>query len=363
MSMKSKLIDISGIGLCSSMGGYQDACAAYRAGLNRFSGHEFMKLMFAGEEEPAPLTVAGVSTLYGYESIGRTIKLFQQAYKDLLNNRKKPLPEKFSILIALPEPEEREIELDVPWYANRTEKLKSYMDTLLPTLFKQLSPTFSEMPFQIVFGDRLAFPRILQKAQDALESEDTEHCLLFIADSLLGKEDLDFQLEHNMIKTADNPVGYIPGEGAAMLLVSTATERSNVSMSVHVLMDKTTFDYDDEAAERESWMGKKLFALYEQCLPKEMEAYPEFIIDLNGQEHRAQEYGMLQVMLKSRYPDIPLPTEQVPALGFGELGAMAGPIGLAIILASIERKYAKQRHFIISLSEDSGRRALIKISV
>ena len=357
------MINIAGIGLSSSMGGYQDACAAYRAGLNRFAAHDYMKLMFPGGDEPDSLTVAGVSTLYGYEGIGRTIKMFQQAYRDLQHNLTSPLPENLAILMALPEPEDREIELNVAWNAPREEKLQCYLDSLLPNLFNQLNSAFHQAPLQTVFGDRLAFARILQKAQDILENGDIEHCLLMVADSLLGKEDLEAQLEYNVLKTAANPVGYIPGEGAALILVSRETEQGTLPMSVQVLMDRETVDPEDEDAEREAWLGKKLFALYKQLLPQELSYYPQFIMDLNGEENRAQEFGMLQVMLKSRYLNVPLPEEQIPALGFGEVGTMMGPIALASIVASIQRRYARQRNFLISLSEDSGRRALIYIKV
>lgn len=356
-------INIVGIGLCSSLGGYKDACAAYRAGLNRFAAHEHMQLMFAGDEEPSPVTVAAAPALNGYAGTGRTIKMFQRAYGDLLENLKHPVPGQVAVLIALPDPYDREIDIEVAPDTPREQYLRTYLDSFVPNLLHRLNPVLNQAPLQSVFGDRLAFARILQKAKEILASGETDHCLLMIADSLLGAEDLELQLECNMLKTADNPVGYIPGEGAAIILVSAAGARGGVPMSVQIAMDRTTFDMNDASAEVESWSGKKLFALYEQLLPENLRYHPELILDLNGQESRAMEYGILQVLLKGRYPKLPPPMEQIPALGFGEVGAMMGALALVTLVASVERQYARQCNFLISLSEDSGRRAVIRITV
>ncbi|WNO08429.1 hypothetical protein [Teredinibacter sp. KSP-S5-2] len=356
-------VNITGIGLCSSLGGYKDACAAYRAGLNRFAAHDHMQLMFPGDEEPSPLTVAAAPALNGYADTGRTIKMLQRAYGDLLANLKHAVPGRVAVLLALPDPYDREIDLGVAPNTPREEYLRIYLDSFVPNLLHQLNPALNQASLQTVFGDRLAFARILQKAKEILANAEADHCLLMISDSLLGAEDLELQLECDMLKTADNPVGYIPGEGAAIILVSTAGGQGGVPMSVDIAMDRTTFDINDGDAEVESWSGKKLFALYEQLLPEELRYYPELILDINGQENRAMEYGMLQVLLKTRYPKLPPPEEHIPALGFGEVGAMMGALALITLVASVERQYARQCNFLISLSEDSGRRALIRITV
>ena len=384
----SSLINIAGTGLCSSLGGYHDACAAFRAGLTRFSAHENMTVMFSGDEEPTPLTVAPAATnLMGYQGVGRIIKLLASAHSDLISNLKHPVPkEGLVILMAIPDPQTRVYEMELDQEVARDVRLQAYTDLIVMPLFAKIDPELNDIPMQMVFGERIAFARILKKATDFLVNGTAQHCLLLVADSLTGDKVLDELLGENQLKTADNPVGFIPGEGAAMMLLS-ASGSQNTRVNISLAIDNTPFDDtrqhtdnttadesalpDDDleaeqklkAEERAQWQDNKLFTMIRSLLLSKYENQylPQFFSDMNGQENRAIEYGLIQVGFQQFYPQAHSLEEKITALGFAEVGAMMGPLAMATILASVQRGYARHREFIISLSEDNGKRAVIKL--
>jgi hypothetical protein len=379
-------IKILGVGLCSSLGGYKDACSAYRAGINRFSYHDNMKVMYPGDEEPVPLTVAPAATnINGYQGVGRIIKMLASAYNDLISNISNDLPkEGLVLLMATPDPEDREYDMMFPDEVSRATRLLAYGDLITGPLFSRVNSDLNDVPMQMVFGDRVAFARIFDKATNMLAKGEAQSCLLLVADSLIGDEVLDDLLGRDMIKTSDNPVGFIPGEGAAMILLSASGQSLNgaTSVSVSVAIDNTTFestnddrDKNDESdnnegdmdtispEERKSWQGDKLMTLVRSLLQSSYENqwFPQLITDINGKENRAMEFGMIQVGLKKNYPKAYLLAEQISALGFGEVGTMMGSFALSISLAAVQRGYAQHREFILLLSEDNGKRAVIKL--
>ncbi len=368
--MSDYTITFSGFGLCSSLGGFHDACAAYRAGLNRFAAHEEMKTMEAGDEEPTELTVApAAANLWPYQGVGRSIKMLHAAYLDLLGNLKREVPEEgLQLLLALPDPEDRQLDMDPMPGISRAERLQEYLSAITDPLLPKMGSAFTKLPIQSVFGDRVAFARILQKAAQLLGNGEAKHCLLIITDSLLNDVTLDAQLEQDLLKHGGNPVGYIPGEGAAMILLSSGSEpeSENDKWNAHrakigVCLNNEMIDYEEEGAEIALWQGERLSSLIKSQLRNRYEnmSFPQHIADINGEECRAIEVGSSLVKLMATYSGANFAEPQVPALSFGELGTMMGPMALATAIASVQRKYARQREFLITLSEDTGKRAVI----
>ncbi len=364
------LVNILGVGLCSSMGGYRDACAAYRAGITRFSDHEHMAVMFPGEEEPSALTIAPAATnLEGYQGVGRIVKMLSLAHADLLENTRAQIDtDGLTVLIALPKPEDRHYEIGESDELSRDEQLQHYAKLITEPLFSRIDPRLHQLPMQLVFGDRVAFARILNKACGIMTSAQARQCLLLVADSLLNDETLDALLAQQKVKTADNPVGFIPGEGAAMILLS-AGEGVGQSVAITTSIDNTAIeappDEDSDAQEAlAQWRGDKLVKALAPLLHAfEGQVLPQLIADMNGEECRARECGFLRVALKREFPAAQVPEFELPALGFGEVGTMMGPLALLITLAAVARGYLASHEVIITLSEACGKRAAIKLQL
>lgn len=359
--MRANKIKLSGIGLCSSFGGFNDACAANRAGLDRFSGHPHFKIMNSGDEEPQPLCIAPAATnLFGYENEARLIKMFSLAWQDLLGNIDPCRTGNPMVFLALPDPEERGRDMQVAWDAPRAECLQSWLDRFMQRLFDQIDPKLHSAPVQAVFGDRHAFPRILEKARESIVNGASQACLLMVADSLLRDSYLQIQLENRQIKASNNPVGYIPGEGAAIILLTSEVTGNPKEISLGMEVGNSECDENED-----QWSSENLFRLLISLADSGYEKtwFPQIVSDINGIERRAMELGMLQVKLKHHYPKARFLDTQIPALGFGEVGTMMGALAFATAIASVRSGYALHRQFFIGLSEESGKRSIIKLRV
>ncbi|WNO08089.1 hypothetical protein [Teredinibacter sp. KSP-S5-2] len=369
----SGAVTISGIGLASSLGGYGDACAAYRAGLNRFSAHPEI---FGDEEQP--LTIAPCPNLDGYSWAARTAKLFARAYSDFVANTQTPFPKDSSVLLmAMPDPHDRGM-YDSARYDSRAARLQEYTRQVMEPFSAISGSKLHELPTQMVFGDRVAFARILEKAVAFIASGEYQNCLLMVADSLLNGETLQELLEQDQLKTGGNPVGYIPGEGAVFLWLSAGQTQSKftavklaVQTSIDNSLQKEELREDSTEGEQEEvskeissqWHGDKLLNVLRGVLQGNYENtyFPQLISDINGQECRAREYGVLQYYLKRDFPKSALVEDKIPALGFAETGTLSSALGFTTTIASVQRNYAQHREFIMLLSEESGKRAAIKL--
>ena len=364
-------VHIAGIGLSTSLLGFADSCAGFRAGINRFVAHQEIQTMRAGDEEPTPLTVSpAANNLWCYQGIAKTVKMLEIAYKDFIANYQQPVPtDSLQILLATPDPEDRALDMDIPPNTSLEAGLHEYISALSEPLNSKLDSILEQAQLQCVFGDRVAFARILQKAINLINSGEARHCLLLVADSLLDDEMLDLQLANNLVKTGDNPLGYIPGEGAAVILLSsqppTKPGKNSINAKIGVSIHRENIDFEDEQAELNQWQGNTLLKLTQSQTKDlyENQWFPQLISDINGEERRAIELGNFMVKLKLAYPNASFLNHIVPALSFGEVGCMTGALAFATVIASRQRDYANSNEFLITLSEAYGKRAAIKMKL
>ena len=360
--MSKKTINILGAGLCSSLGGYRDACAADRAGLVRFSGDTSFAFSEAGDDEPSPLTVAPAAcNFHLFQGITRTVKMLQTAYHDFKENCRHEIPtDNLVILAAIPDPKDRAQEFNAQEDSSRELRLQTYLDDITSKLFPLINPQLSDIPVQCVFGDRVAFARIFDKAVRILSNGEAKHCLLMVHDCLLEGTYLEEQLNAEQLKTDDNPVGYIPGEGSAFILVS-AEEGRGMPLEVSFAIDNSTIDSDEDR--QALWQADKLTKVVKALVDTQntSKIFPQFVTDINGEESRSQEFGILQVKLLGAFPNTHFLDAKIPALSFAETGAMAGALAFLTTIASLQRRYARHNEFLILLSEYSGKRAAIYI--
>jgi hypothetical protein len=180
---------------------------------------------------------------------------------------------------------------------------------------------------------------------------------------------LDFQLANNLLKTGENPLGYVPGEGAAVILLSSQPPSkpgaNSINAQISVSIHREDIDFEDEGSDLEQWQGNTLLKLTQSQTQERYENqwFPQHISDINGEERRSIELGNLLVKLKIAYPKAHFLDQIVPALSFGEVGCMTGALALATVIASRQRGYANHNQFLITLSEEYGKRAAIQIKL
>lgn len=360
---------ISAVGMCSSLGRYLDGCAAARAGLSRFHSDPEVLLATPGGEEDALTVAPACSNFSNYQGLARWLKLLGYAYQDLAAQLDiQSLEGRIAIFLAMPDPAARNLTFEPSAQPTDSDWLERNLDRFTSAFFRREAPQLLEVPLQCAFGDRVAFARALAKATQALSNGQAEHCLLLTVDSLLDTDTLRIQLEQQRLKTPDNPTGYIPGEGAAAIVLSAqAVHAQAQKCTVECHLDPTSLSPEDEEAKHALWLGRKLFALYQKAVvipsgSNQKALLPLQITDFNGEQTRAKELGFMQHYITQNYPSGVILDPMVPALSFGETGTFSGALAFNAALHSIQRRYSKHNSFSVFLSEEGGKRSVCQLT-
>lgn len=365
----SQPVWVSAVGMCSSLGRYRDGCAAARAGLSRFQNHADVLLATPGGEEDALTVAPAFSNFSTYQGLARWLKLLSYAYQDLCAQLDlKLLSGRTAIFLAMPDPAARNLTFEPSAQPTDVDWLERNLERFTTAFFRREAPQLLEAPLQCAFGDRVAFARALAKATQVLAKGEAEHCLLLTVDSLLDVDTLQLLLERQCLKTPENPTGYIPGEGAAAIVLSAQSIHAQAQRcTVACHLDSTSLNQDDNEAKNSLWLGRKLFALYRQAVtlpstPNQKSILPVQITDFNGEQNRAKELGFMQSYITQNYLSGVLYDPIVPALSFGETGTLSGALAFNTALYSLQRRYSRHNSFSILLSEESGKRSVCQLT-
>jgi 3-oxoacyl-[acyl-carrier-protein] synthase-1 len=86
------------------------------------------------------------------------------------------------------------------------------------------------------------------------------------------------------------------------------------------------------------------------------------IVDLNGDERRALEWGYCLVRLRSRF-DIGRHESWLPAASFGETGCAAGAIAICMAVRALQRAYTAARSVLVVSSSYGGSKGALCVSL
>ena len=84
------------------------------------------------------------------------------------------------------------------------------------------------------------------------------------------------------------------------------------------------------------------------------------ISDANGQTWRAADLGHAIARVQQRYPVGSWPLE-IPAVSFGDTGAAAGVLNLALAARAFEHGYSKADVALVMLTSDTAERAAFAV--
>lgn len=159
-----------------------------------------------------------------------------------------------------------------------------------------------------------------------------------------------------LLKTPSNPVGILPGEAAAFVVLEPLSAATRRGARIEALLEAPTLR--TEPFHRRSGsppLGRALA----RCILDTLElledrgAHTGLVIGaLNGDAYRAQDWGHALVQLRSLHG---LP-EWYPAASFGELGAASGPVGLCMAIRGFARGYCKTDNVLVWTLGDDGSR-------
>jgi 3-oxoacyl-(acyl-carrier-protein) synthase len=218
---------------------------------------------------------------------------------------------------------------------------------------------------RVVFGDEAGLVMALQEARRWLDQGTIDACIVGGIDSLVDPETLQALHALAIVKTPDQPVGRMPGEAAAMVLVEDARK------AVYRRGTRPTAVLGGLALETEpkhrfatnAHTGKALYQSVRATLASlaPAEGAVDLVIgDLTGEEFRAREWGWARIRLAEKQL-LPATVEWYPSLAFGAVGAAAGPAAICMACRGFARGYAPPGAALVWLLADAGARASLWI--
>lgn len=210
----------------------------------------------------------------------------------------------------------------------------------------------------LLFGGHAESLQLIGRDGPSAVREIGETVLVAVVDSLIHSNLLDSLAFHGELLTQDNPYGMIPGEGAAVFALGEENDLAIGRIARLSMMEEPESIADPERG----LMGRALANCYGSLL--EGGFTPDrFIIDLNGDRARAEEFGFAIASNAPQMTDLAERAE-VPTLQLGDLGAASGFVMTALALAAAPRPHdasaegaIEARYSLLSSSSRHGLRA------
>lgn len=382
MRREQSSIVISGMGMVTSLSLDADSgCAAIRAGLALPSQLDRFKVFTPEEPGGQPVTVHAVPGTHGFEGQVRLQRLLSAAFLDLFSKNTGPDwattntgfyvsvadPNRTATCLALISDEESRSERAEIEPSTPQETADNVLNLLNTCLKRAKWPGASVQALrQLCISGHPGALEALGQAQNDLAAGVVDCAIVLGVDSLLDLETLQWLTETELLKTPETPVGLIPGEAAAVLVVESAQSvraRNGVALAsiggVFMGVDSDTLQ------EAKTPRGTVIAKLLQQALPVTGWSKPDdfwAICDHNGETYRATEWGNAMTHLLGTHPVFDAPNLFYPVVSIGDTGAAAGAVGLCLAVAAHQRAWARSPSVAVTCSGDGGNRAVAVVS-
>ncbi|HYO57921.1 hypothetical protein [Archangium sp.] len=350
---------ITGLGMISNVGwDAVTACASIRAGLTR--PRPLPGFTVLDEETQAPVPLKG-HPLHGYTEgfgpLARWMRLAEGALDDLLRQRRVPGPEDSAFwsrtrLICITPLLDAERFFEVR-QAGADGVKKAYAQLLLGRMSKRIPV---QEPRLLDLG-HAGLAAALQEAEEGIARAEAERYLLVATDSYLDVYTLEWLAGRRRLKTESNPVGLMPGEAGACLLIESMASARRRGVPVEAVVESAAVARwpDDGAPRNIAGMGAGLAQAVRAVLkgpPAGRRFEGDVITDLNGEVWRASAWGHARVRLSETMG------ERVRLVTFcdsiGEVGASSGAVAACIATRSFARRYASSPRCLVVTSSEDG---------
>ncbi|MBU8897966.1 hypothetical protein DRW03_32660 [Corallococcus sp. H22C18031201] len=359
---------ITGLGMVSALGDDVIAsCAASRAGLSRISELKDVQVWDPESRHLEPARGIGIPWLTeGFSGHARLAVLATEALLDLLSRTDRELlgPRCAFHLCApngyyLQQLAEREA---VP-PANHEERLASYQQRLIPAVLRSARLHATPKVQPLALGET-GFMLALQDAHRQLEAGTIDSCIIGGVDSLMEPGLVDALDQLRLLKSPGNPVGLLPGEASAFILVERGDTAVRRGARILATMDAPHVDAEPvHRLSRNPALGGALVRCIRRTLASLGEPRDQalrVIAALNGDSYRATDWGHALVTLRAHGYLGDSPT-WYPASSFGETGAASGPLGICMAVRGFERGYLPESSALLWVCGDEGGRGSLLI--
>lgn len=201
----------------------------------------------------------------------------------------------------------------------------------------------------------------MQEAAARLRAGEVDYGLVVGADSYFDLDVLAWLDDAGRLKSEQNKDGFIPGQGAAAVLLERGPHAAERNAQVLAWMDG--FGQAREAhlmfAEQPS-VGQGLCQAIQACCPDGQEEAPPqtwVICDLNGETYRSREWGYSQVKLHAALKAVQ--TLWHPADCVGDMGAASGALLAVVAARAFQRGYAPDGRTLVWAGSDNGDRCAV----
>ena len=346
---KGKRLAITGLGMISSIGpDVVTSCASLRAGINR-PAETRMEVIDEQALEEVPIIGHPVADLTeGYEGIARYVRLGNRALRDLmayaeLHDQTASFWRKTTIVVCLSKARNDDLEV-----------LDDLLTNELPTkLLATAGVPLLASQCTVLPAGHASVLLACQLALTHLIPDTYERCIVLGIDSLLDSSAIEFFGEANRLKSADSPIGLMPGEAAAALLLEdpSAAEKRSARTEAYIGAISTKTELRNFLS-AEPVYGRTL-AETVVATASEMQRANDVYVDINGEERRAADWAHALLIVRSRLGYAP-ENIIVPALSLGDTGAASGAIALCAAVRSFSRGHARSNEVLICSSSETG---------
>jgi len=309
---------------------------------------------FDGDGDPVPVVGHPVRTVLGFQGEARLLALALPALRELVAGTDVQEREKVGMFLALP---------DVAARATAAGSAAPAASDVLGRLAQMAGLDAKASLCRAFSTGHVGFAQALQAALTLLASREIDTALVGGVDTLCDPLALEGLAAQGRLKTDDNPVGLKPGEAAGFLLLESAggVQRRGVQplgkvIAVGLAQESTA----DDALPTGGALSSAITQLVAAGGPLPAgECW--FVVDLNGEERRAYDWGCCQPRLVAHMPGVLPAPEWDPAISFGDTGAASGPIAAQMVLRGFARGYAPGRCGVVLSSSDGMERAAVRI--
>ncbi len=321
---------VTGVGLSAPA-----SCAAIRCAIDNFQETRFMD---SGGE-----WIMGCEVPLEQPWRGRTklIKMAAAAIQECLSNSQQIEPQSIPLLLCLSEKERpgRVFEDDNQFFLDVQDELKL-----------QFHPRS-----RVIVHGHVGVAVALKHARELIQELNLPQVLIAATDSLLVGSTLAYFEEKERLLSSQNSNGFIPGEGAAALLVTPVTANQGNLL----ILTGQGFGIEPAPIDSEEPLrAEGLTAAIRESLEDagcEMSDLEFRITDISGDQYYFKEASL--ALLRTLHK----PKEEFdiwhPADCTGETGAVMGLVMITVLKAACEKAYTKGHRILAHLGNEDGKRS------
>lgn len=327
-------LHIKAAGMCCAVG-YRLAAAAcaLRANMDHFQESEYT------DSNGKPLVVARLP-LGNHWGVSRLAEIARLALQDCLKTEDNFDPSTTALILLAAE-------------SGRPHTVIERYHAIWHAIVEQFTVPFHPASVISPHG-RAGLGTSLELAQNLLTAGKVTQVLLLGVDSYLDSATIEHFLAQERVQCTDNPHGFIPGEGAGVLLLqlADATSRGLVITGAGVAKEEATLD--NSLPNRSIGLTK---AMRQACqhahiTPSELDFR---MSDQNGEQVFIKESSNACTRLMGD-DSVFLPLLHIAA-GVGETGAACGPMSLAYLTRLMPRMDGQGKIGLLHFANDNGVRA------